>query len=95
MRVDSLRSSWWDPLPLPMISTPLRLIAMWGADGVNSSSHVSLPTSLCQEGTRKGGKGGQQKGDDTPDCSMEAHRLVGALLKETEAPEGDTTVLFI
>jgi hypothetical protein len=30
-RVSSLRSWWWEPLPLEMISTPASASPMWGA----------------------------------------------------------------
>lgn len=39
-------SWWWEPLPLEMISTPLRARAMCGAWGVNSSSHVSAASAV-------------------------------------------------
>ena len=47
-RVLSFRSSWWLPLPLVMISTPLRLCLMCGLAGVKSSSQVSTPSEVSR-----------------------------------------------
>jgi len=41
--------SWWcEPLPLEMISMPLKDSAMCGARGVNSSSHVSAASVVSE-----------------------------------------------